>query len=52
MNSILLIPSSPQSQVVDLGDGGGSESKSTESDEVEKKTIEIEKGCEASKIIL
>ena len=44
MSATLLLPSSPQVQVVDLGDGGSSESESIESDEATKKTIEAEKG--------
>ena len=43
MSAALLLPSSPQVQVVDLGDGGSSESESTESDEATKKTTEVEK---------
>ncbi len=39
----LLLPSSPQLQVVDLGDGGSSESESTKFDEATKKTTKVEK---------
>lgn len=51
INVAFLLPSSPQIHVVDLGDGGSSERKSTESDEATKKTTEIEKGPKASKLI-
>lgn len=40
----LLLSRSPQVQVVDLRDGGSSESESTESDEAMKKTSKVEKG--------
>jgi len=47
----LLLLSSPQVQVVDLGDGGSSESESTESDEATKKASDAEKGPDSSKLV-
>ena len=47
----LLLPRNLHVQVEDLGDGGSSDSESTESDEVAKKTVEIEKGQESSKLV-
>lgn len=49
--ALLLNPCSPQIQVVDPGDGGSSNRKSTKFDKATKKTIEIEKGLETSTII-
>ena len=51
MNVSLILPNSPQAQVVDLGYDGSKESESIESDEVTKKSTEIEKVPKASKII-
>ena len=51
VNAALLLPSSPQVQVVDLGEGGSSKINSTESNEAIKKTIEIDTSSKTSKLI-
>ncbi len=43
MSLELLLPSSPHVQMVDLGDGGSSDSESIESNEAAKKSKEVEK---------
>ena len=50
-SATLLLPSSPQVQVVDLGDGGSSDSESTKSEEATKKNGDIEKGQESSQLV-
>lgn len=51
VSTALLLLSSPQVQVVDLGDGGSSESESTTADEATKKTLEVDKGLDSSNLI-
>ena len=51
MSAALLLPSSPQVQVVDLGDGGSSDNTSSKSNEATRKTIEEKKGRESAKLI-
>ena len=51
ISATLLLPSSTQIQVVDPGDGGSSESESTELDEAIKKTSEVNKVSKAPKLI-
>lgn len=48
---VLLLSSSPQVEVVELGDGGISESESIESDETKKNTTKTKKGPKSSKLI-
>ena len=50
ISTTLLLPSSRQIQVVNLGDGGTSESESMESDEVKKEVSRVEKSCKAEKV--
>lgn len=50
MSVVILLPSHPQVQVVDLGDGGSSESESAKFAEATKKTTKEEKCPESSKL--
>ena len=51
VSASLLKPSGSPIHIVDLGDGKSSSSKSTESDDVEKKTREVDKSHSSSKLI-
>lgn len=51
INATLLLPRSPQVQVVDLGDEGSSDNESIKLDEATKKTSEVEKSQGASMLI-